>query len=110
MIKLAKKTWSCKTHKIREEGGTSAVSVPDQRILAQIHERVQTLLKEGRGYIEIKHQLLDTFVDAEFFERHKKKIRAACFEFDLNRTFLNLLSLFTLKNTYKKIQVRSTTW
>ena len=87
MIKLAKKTWSCKTHKIRPST-PSAVSVPDQKILAQIHERVQMLLKEGRGYIEIKHKLLDTFVDEEFFDRHKKKIRAACFEFELNRTYI----------------------
>jgi hypothetical protein len=64
------------------------VSVPDQKILAQIHERVQMLLKEGRGYIEIKRKLLDKFVDEEFFDRHKKKIRAACFEFELNRTYI----------------------
>ena len=86
MVKLAKKTWSCKTHKIREEGGTKAVSVPDQRILARIHERVQKLLRDGQGYVQIKRMLIKDFVDEEFFERHKKKIQAACFEFDLNRT------------------------
>ena len=36
--------------------------------------------------------MLDTYVDAEFFERHKKKIRAAIFEFDLNRAIDNMVN------------------
>lgn len=86
MIKLAKKTWSCSQHKIREKGGTKAISVEEQRRLAKMHESVQEMLEQGKGYMVIKRKLLRDFKDdGMFFERHKKKIRAACFEFELNR-------------------------
>jgi hypothetical protein len=87
MKRLEKKTWSCQSHKIREKGRARAVSIPDQKLLAEIHARVLELLRDGRSYFNIKTALLNEYsVNKDFIELHKRKIRTACFEYSLNRT------------------------